>query len=393
MGKIILIIYFFLNLHILVVLNISNAYNKNAKRLCDNFMDSFSNQETSNNLDTMKVEGIDINKMKRNNLNFIFFLSTKNKLLTNYSGYNTEGEYICTWDIKDGERKTFAYLGDDIWITSMVLSHDENYIIVATMTKDFLQLKCYYVNEEKLLWEIDDLDYMDYLSFSEDDQEVIAVGNDAVYRIDSKNGNVIKEIETIRDAYPQHGHISTWAFLSKSGRYLVIWQVQPVWSIIDLFRSSANKKISVWDITKEKIIASFELLDGGLQTAAFSNDEKSVFLGSKNEILLWNLEQNKITKRIPGHAIYMLTNHSKKIFAASLKIKDRFDLYVWKYPSGELETVISPFAINFSKTGKMPVNFDKAGKYCAIERGGTLFLYDTANWNVLWRAETDKDIR
>ena len=344
-------------------------------------------------MDTIKIAGIDANKMKRNNLNFIFFLSNKNKLITNYESHYKKWEYICTWDIKDGERKTFAYMGDDVWVLCMALSHDENYIIVATMKKYSRQLKCYSIIEEKLMWEIKDLDDIDCLSFSSNDKEIIAVGNDAVYKIDSKKGSVLKDIETIRDLYPQHSHISTWSFISKSGKYLVIWQVQPVWSIIDIFRSSANKKISVWDIENERIIASLELPLGGIRTATFSDDERSVFLGSKEEILLWDLETNKITKRIHGRSIYMLTNKAKRILAAALDGKESFELFIWEYPYDKLKFIITPFATNYSNEGKMPVNFDKTGNYCAIERGGILFLYDTKDWNVLWRVKTDKDVR
>jgi WD40 repeat protein len=343
--------------------------------------------------DTLKVEGIDLGKIRKNCLNFIYFLSDENQLLTNYVSRYAKGEYLCTWDIKDGKRNTFTYLGTDVWILNMALSHNESYLVVSSFKEYSRQLRLYSIKGEKIIWEIKNLGEIASIAFTQDDKEIIAVGNDAVYRIDSRNGKILKEIEKIRDIYPQHNHISTWSFLSENGRYLVIWQVQPVWAIIDLFRRSANKKISVWDIEKEEIIESIDIPVGGVQTAVFSKDNRTVFLGAEKEILLWDLDKHSINKKLPGKAVYMITTKNSKNLVVAIDGEKFFDIYIWQYPYDTVSTQIIPFARNFSKEGKMPVNFDKTGNYCAVERGGTFYLYETANWKALWGIETGSDIQ
>lgn len=336
-------------------------------------------------------------EIEENNLNFLYFLNKRSEIIGKCSSHNIKGGSVEKWNISNGERSSLLYLGDNVWIAQMAISPNEEYIVIATMGKEPTYLKCYSLIEEKFIWEIEELDYFGCLGFTNRNKNVIAFGNNGMYVIDSKTGDIVDEIDEIHDQYSLSSNKSTSYYFSPSGKYLVIWQIQEVWSLFDLFRSSANKNITIWDINKRKVIASMLLPEESYRTATFTNDEKHVFLGGGDGFVsLWSLRENKIIKKIKSEAIYLISSKEQNILASGVQSDDwlsdwYFDARFWKYPEMELIVTMKPFARNFTNKGIMPINFDETGNFCAIERGGTLYLYDTKNWEILWCKDTDME--
>ncbi|NOG96833.1 MAG: hypothetical protein HND52_02565 [Ignavibacteriae bacterium] len=330
--------------------------------------------------------------MKRNNLNFLNISNNKSIIIAEYSARNTKGGMIYFYRLLDGRQSELSYLGKSIWINHMVMSHNEDYIIVATFERKSSRLQCYSLEEERLFWEnkrIDD--YYFGVWFSEDNNEIIAFGSDAIYKVKIQTGEVINEMEVIHDEYSFDGHKETWVNHSTSGKYIVIWQRQAKFALLDFFRKSANENITVWDIDKGKKIVSMPLDEKYFRTAVFSPDEKFVLLGGYDRFIhFWSIEKNEIVNKVPGEAIHMVLNSNNNMLAISLMNDEgNFEVKIYEYPDMKLITKIYPFTDSYTIDGIMPINFDKTGKYFAIERDGKLFLYDTSDWSVLWCIETD----
>ncbi|GIK21168.1 MAG: WD40 repeat domain-containing protein [Ignavibacterium sp.] len=344
-----------------------------------------SNDTSIYNSDSLRAD------MNSNHLSFLHILNKRSEIIAEPVSDDIKGGTIYRWNLFDGKRSILAYLGDRVWIAYMTVSHNEDFIVVATLDNDPTRLKYFSIKEKKWLWEIQDLDHYWWLGFSDNDKEIIAFGNNAVYRVNAYNGVILSKTKAIHNEYSLSVHKSTGTFISPTGKYLVIWQVQETWALLDLFRRSANKNISVWDIEEEKIVASMSLPEKGVRTATFTSDEKNVFLGCGDEtIKLWSLEKNKIVNEIPGLATYLVTSNKQNFLASGIMEEDRLSkVKIWKYPEMTLIHTIEPYSKNYINRGRMPVNFDKTGKYFGVERDGKLYLYDTSNWEVLWSFNTD----
>jgi hypothetical protein len=277
----------------------------------------------------------------------------------------------------------------------MEASHNGELIIIATLEG---HLKCFSIANNKWLWDLKKLDYFDKVAFSENDDEVLAFGEDALYRIDSQNGSIIKKIMYISDNFPMNNHRALWDYFSSDGKYLVVWQEQVGTAIIDLFRSSVNKNIGVYSIKEEKIIASIPLEQIKAISASFTANDSCILFGCEyGTVKNWSIKENKIINEIwVGDAIQIVSSNQNNSFAVILKNKDtNCDAAILEYPSLKLLNSISPFyyshgLIGYKQFGSFALNFDLTGKYCAIERGGKFFLYDTSNWSILWCTETNQ---
>jgi WD40 repeat protein len=336
--------------------------------------------------------------MKYNNIKYLYWLPGDSVIISDYVPFNAKGGSICTWNVSNGKRSIIAYLGDNMFIKWMDISHNGEFIIIATLDNKSLLLECFAIKSKKWLWEVKGLDHYDKVIFSEDDKEVLAAGYNAVYRIDAQNGNILKKITYISDIYPMNNHRAIWDYFSSDGKYLVIWQEQVGTAIVDLFRSPINKNIGVFDIKEEKLIASFPAEQLHAISASFTKDDSCILFGCEDGIVkTWSIKENKIINEVyVGNPIQIIINKQNSLFAVVLKNKyTHCEAAILEYPSMKLLKSISPFTysrslIGYKQFGSFALNFDNSGKYCAMERGGKLFLYDTSNWNIIWCTETDQ---
>jgi hypothetical protein len=332
--------------------------------------------------------------MKYNNINYLYWLPNLSQFVSDYSPRDAKGDSICTWNFSNGKRTNIAYLGEGAFIEWMEVSHNGEFIIIATLEG---HLKCFSVTNKIWLWDLKRLDYFDKIAFSENDKEVIAFGEDALYRIDSQNGNVIKKITYISDNFPMNNHRALWDYFSSDGKYLVVWQEQVGAAIIDLFRSSVNKNIGVFSIKDEKMIASIPLEQIKAISAAFTKDDSCILFGCEDgSVKNWSIIDNKIINEVwVGNPIQIVNRNQNNNFAVVLKNKDtNCDATIVEYPSMKLSKSISPFyyshgLIGYKQFGSFALTFNDTGKYFAIERGGKLFLYDTSNWSIIWCVDTN----
>ncbi|MDY0083242.1 MAG: hypothetical protein RBR74_08690, partial [Ignavibacteriaceae bacterium] len=119
------------------------------------------NDKSIYNSDSLRAD------MNSNHLSFLHILNRRSEIIAEPVSDDIKGGTIYRWNLVDGKRSILAYLGDRVWIAYMTVSHDEDYIVVATLDNDPTRLKYFSIKEKKWLWEIQDLDHYWWLGFSD----------------------------------------------------------------------------------------------------------------------------------------------------------------------------------------------------------------------------------
>lgn len=345
------------------------------------------------NSDTLKIDNLKEAEVKQNAQDCLFWMEEKNKIITDYLYDWDKGNYICTWDKLTGMRETICYHGDDTYIGNMDVSDNNKYVICSAFRKDLIYLRCYSIEEKKLLWQIKNYDQIDEVYFIDNDKKILGVGKNAVYIVDTETGKEIYEWEEVRDKFPQTNSIETWFYMSGSKKYFVIWQKQHRLGLVDLFRKTADTKMSIWDIENRKIVCTQELSGKVFNTACFSDDDKLVYLGDEDGLAIWNLSENKISRTKINYCINgILLNKANNwiMICAERKDNHKDELQIYRNLEEYPIKIIYPFTARPIRYNKFSVGVSKDGRYLAIERIGKMFMYDTKTWKVLWSVDTYK---
>lgn len=313
-----------------------------------------------------------------------------------YSEREDTEKSIRIWSVEDGnlsnaipvELQRFPNYSS---VHQMAISRDDNLMAVSFSTK---AVGCYSLKEKKWLWKAHWLEEEDNgpqdIAFTPDNQRVITVGEKNTVIYDVKIGNILeRQTEPLSD-YRRFGSATTGATLSSSGRYLVAWQRLPTPGHEVLIKLFMNKKVTVWDIEENKLIARWKKPEQNLCNAIFTPDEKHIAFGfgesfGSEYVKIWSIPEQKMIREWKAHkeGIDYLTISPDGRFLAT------FGYYnivkIWEYST---EKILYEFDdvgdVSLSCEGSHAMAFSPDSKYFALEKNGQLCLYETETWREKW---------
>ena len=324
------------------------------------------------------------NVKKRNHLQSVYFPRDSVVFGPCYCG-GKAGNTFKSWSLVNGGVDTLFSLDQRTWIDVMAMGHNGDLIAIATMGDEPHFLGCYSLSGHAWQWKFDNAESVRDLTFSEDDQEVIAVWSDWIYRIDSRSGKRLERYAGILRDFPLGGNKITLGSFSTSGRYYAIWQEHPSpWGLADLGLTAANKEVCVWDLRQRKTVANIKKPDAIVLAVTFSDSEDYLFMScADHKILLASLAENKIVTTCDGDANYLTSCKGRKFVAGG-----SWEATVWEYPTMNKVKNLGTLTNAMRPSEEMPLAFSNDGRWLAIEQLGRLNLYDTDSWEVRWSVQT-----
>ena len=274
------------------------------------------------------------------------------------------------------------------YVKRIAISHDGKLIAVSFFT---LTVGCYSLEDKKWLWTVKwvngERHSPEELRFTRDNKKLIAVGEKNTVIYDAKTGDILERQTDPLSDYDYIMSPTTRAVLSSSGRYLVTWHIYPMDYGV-LRRLFMNKKVTVWDIEENKLIARWKKPEQNLCNAIFTPDEKYIVFSSCEGFLSeWSISEQKMLREWQVgdwllYGGYLTFSPDGRFFA----FENSGDIRIWDYTTGKLihEYSNKEAGVGMSSVDVYPMAFSPDSKYFALEKDGQLCLYDTETWKEKW---------
>ncbi|HUN65770.1 MAG TPA: hypothetical protein VMW43_06670 [Bacteroidota bacterium] len=153
-------------------------------------------------------------------------------------------------------------------------SHDGQMLLVAPAISAYPQaLACFSISGNKWIWWLTDLQNLRAAAFTGNDSDIIAFGEDDVYRINSRTGKIRSRMKNILRGYEID---ATRLAISPGGTRFAIWRGRRSDSILEPLLTLLlvwNPHMEVWDIGQHDVIASFGMPKWGFDGCGFTMDE------------------------------------------------------------------------------------------------------------------------
>jgi len=275
----------------------------------------------------------------------------------------------------------------------IAISHDGDLVAISFYSR---KVGCYSLKKQKWLWKVDWLKEERWapqeLKFTFDNRNIIVIGerHTVIYNIETGNTDEI-QFNPLK-GYILFKEFSTGVKLSPSGQYLVAWQREPLFheKLIKLFM---NKKVTVWDIKENKLVAQWKKPKKNLCSAAFTPDERYILFGSLGGyISVWSISEKKVVKEwkaLKTGIDYLIISPNGKMIAIFTSFGSSYDnVQIWDYEEKKLLYKSSNVGLKIGGYPycqlTYPMAFSPDSKYFALEKNGYLCLYETSTWKEKW---------
>jgi len=294
---------------------------------------------------------------------------------------------MISWSLQDGKAEDVITWrkGEMSEVTNLSQDKEKLVAISSGGIEGPQSIGCYLFKEKKWIWKVDlPQDHWYLIWFVQGRNQIAAVGREYLYFIDSENGTIIKKENTLTKDYRPSGGRTMHVNVSRSGRYLIIWNRSEdrgddwfpwLWP-----SPKAKQMVTVWNVIEEKPAIVFKKPEGELDAATFSQDEQYIILSnSDGNVRLWSIEKNNSVKEVRcGSGSYMISSDE------FIVLGKRNGATLLRYPDLVPAYEVDGIGVYSYNPPQLKIAISTNGKLLAFQRGCKWSLCLTESQKELW---------